>query len=45
MRPEKFKIVCTCNRKICDLERTMEGNLVIYCKTCGDAEVLGVKEA
>ena len=41
MRPAKFNITCKCGRKVCDLERTTEGNITIYCKSCGNAEVLG----
>lgn len=37
----KFRIVCDiCNRKTCCFQFTENGDLVIYCKSCGQTEII-----
>jgi len=35
-----FNINCTCGNKNCDFEFTETSNIVIYCKICGNTELM-----
>jgi len=36
-----FRIVCdVCNRKVCDFQFTEKGDIVVYCRSCGNTHLI-----
>ena len=36
-----FRIICDCcKRQLCDFQFTEEGDIVIYCRSCGQARMI-----
>ena len=37
---EGFRIVCDCcERKLCDYQYTEKGDIVVYCRSCGQTKI------